>query len=260
MNGAQGTDRCISDYCCDAYNACQNQADCFACAFDQKTDKLSMVGKTNPSCFHNIRFQDYLRCVDHRRCFDLDPTTQYCGNGKREGTEKCDGADLGGATCSSVGAFMAGGQLKCATDCTGFDVSGCVKSDSCGNGQREPQTCQKSTGEGPCHATTTAGLTRRTASRMAVAVMGLCKRPSGSVIRGRWRGSTAMFLESRGTRGPRDAMPIRASTRQATAESSGRLARKDLRMCPWVLSPLRYRLARHMTFPASQSPLGRPLN
>jgi hypothetical protein len=49
-----------------------------------------------------------------------------CGNGRRDTCqsrqEPCDGADLGGATCASIG--YAGGTLRCLPGC-GFDVSGC---------------------------------------------------------------------------------------------------------------------------------------
>jgi hypothetical protein len=47
-----------------------------------------------------------------------------CGNGKKEGTEACDGTDLNGSTCISSG--FAGGVLSCRTDCASFDVSSCT--------------------------------------------------------------------------------------------------------------------------------------
>lgn len=61
-----------------------------------------------------------------------------CGNGVRDGTEVCDGADLGAATCASV-AGLASGTLACATNCQGYDLSDCY---SCGNGSIEgPEVC-----------------------------------------------------------------------------------------------------------------------
>ncbi len=49
-----------------------------------------------------------------------------CGDGVRDGTEACDGADLGGATCASVfGTTAPIGPLACRADCT-LDVSGCT--------------------------------------------------------------------------------------------------------------------------------------
>jgi hypothetical protein len=51
-------------------------------------------------------------------------TVPGCGNGVREGVEGCDGADIGGATCASLG-FNGGGTLGCTTGCA-FDTSGCA--------------------------------------------------------------------------------------------------------------------------------------
>lgn len=49
-----------------------------------------------------------------------------CGDGIRNGTEACDGADLGGATCASaLGKPAPIGPLACRADCT-LDVSGCT--------------------------------------------------------------------------------------------------------------------------------------
>ncbi|MCP4661340.1 MAG: hypothetical protein GY856_38545, partial [bacterium] len=52
-----------------------------------------------------------------------------CGNDVREGSEVCDGSDLGGQTCVSQGC-TGGGTLACSGDCGSFDLSGCL---SCGN-------------------------------------------------------------------------------------------------------------------------------
>ncbi len=47
-----------------------------------------------------------------------------CGNGVSDGDEQCDGADLAGTTCLSLG-FAAGGTLGCAAGC-GFDTGLCT--------------------------------------------------------------------------------------------------------------------------------------
>ncbi|MBI5133613.1 MAG: M23 family metallopeptidase, partial [Thaumarchaeota archaeon] len=52
-------------------------------------------------------------------------TPATCGNNIREGAEKCDGTDLAGNTCNSLG--YAGGDLRCLTDCK-FDESLCTTS------------------------------------------------------------------------------------------------------------------------------------
>jgi hypothetical protein len=53
------------------------------------------------------------------------PTPGSCGNGTIESPERCDGADLGGASCTSIG-YTLGGPLACTASCT-FDTSGCVR-------------------------------------------------------------------------------------------------------------------------------------
>lgn len=59
-----------------------------------------------------------------------------CGDGTREGPEQCDGADLGGATCASLGQGFNGGSLGCTSSCT-FDTRQCQSPQSCGNGVAE---------------------------------------------------------------------------------------------------------------------------
>jgi hypothetical protein len=54
-----------------------------------------------------------------------------CGNGVREGTEKCDGASLGGATCAGVLGTGYTGTLKCFSGLCTFDTSLCVAPCTC---------------------------------------------------------------------------------------------------------------------------------
>ncbi len=49
-----------------------------------------------------------------------------CGDGQKNGTEACDGTDLGEATCASVtGKSDASGSLACSSSCE-FDTSACT--------------------------------------------------------------------------------------------------------------------------------------
>jgi hypothetical protein len=50
-----------------------------------------------------------------------------CGNGLTEPGEACDGSDLNGYTCATVAAGFVSGTLDCKADCSGYDVSLCVK-------------------------------------------------------------------------------------------------------------------------------------
>lgn len=55
-----------------------------------------------------------------------------CGNNIIEGTEECDGTDLGGATCADVGC--SAGTVSCTLSCT-LDFSACTSCGPvCGNG------------------------------------------------------------------------------------------------------------------------------
>jgi hypothetical protein len=51
-------------------------------------------------------------------------TPVECGNGVIDGSDQCEGADLGGATCQGLG-YTLGGTLGCTAGCA-FDTSGCV--------------------------------------------------------------------------------------------------------------------------------------
>ncbi|MFN7133366.1 MAG: FG-GAP repeat domain-containing protein, partial [Myxococcales bacterium] len=59
-----------------------------------------------------------------------EPPPPRCGDGTVNGEDQCEGEQLGGATCQSLG-FVAG-TLSCASDCR-FDTSKCIR--TCGNGK-----------------------------------------------------------------------------------------------------------------------------
>lgn len=61
-----------------------------------------------------------------------------CGNGQLDTGEECEGSDLGGASCLTLGYFQ--GTLSCGQSCY-FDVSSC-RSTGCGDG-----ACQIDLGE-----------------------------------------------------------------------------------------------------------------
>lgn len=72
-----------------------------------------------------------------------------CGNGVKQGVEQCDGADLDGATCASLG-YTLGGALSCTSGC-GYDTLGCDSQASPATGQT---TCWDSSGASiPCAGT-----------------------------------------------------------------------------------------------------------
>ncbi len=64
----------------------------------------------------------------------VGPPPETCGDGIVQPGEQCDGDDLAGQTCQSMG--LAPGMLACNGSC-GFDLSGCGQPTSCGNGVRD---------------------------------------------------------------------------------------------------------------------------
>ena len=60
---------------------------------------------------------------------DTSSATPVCGDGEINGSEQCDGANLGGATCSSLG--HESGPLACTKDCI-YDLSMCFSPDGTG--------------------------------------------------------------------------------------------------------------------------------
>ena len=71
-------------------------------------------------------------CADDCGRFDTS-TCSNCGNGTRDMGELCEGSDIGGSTCTSIGMGFDGGTLRCNATC-GYDTSMCT---DCGNGRRE---------------------------------------------------------------------------------------------------------------------------
>ena len=57
--------------------------------------------------------------------FLINGVYAFCGNNIVDRGEACDGTDLNEMTCSSFAGFKSG-TLRCNSDCSGYDVSGCV--------------------------------------------------------------------------------------------------------------------------------------
>jgi hypothetical protein len=72
--------------------------------------------------------------IGSRQC-ELPAAPAICGNNKAEGGESCDGLDLKGETCKSLGFDT--GTLSCSGSCT-HDTSACAKTPPCGNGVVDP--------------------------------------------------------------------------------------------------------------------------
>ncbi len=86
-------------------------------------------GNTTPldGCGGNCNIEDGWDCHGQPSV-----CTKLCGNGTLDPGEQCDGALLGGQTCTSLGAGYTGGTLGCGQSCT-FDTANC-ELPTCGNG------------------------------------------------------------------------------------------------------------------------------
>lgn len=75
-----------------------------------------------------------LNCQSNCMNFDTSScgASATCGDNKINGTDLCDGDDMGGESCETQG--FQPGVLKCQPNCAGFDTSQCGASASCGDG------------------------------------------------------------------------------------------------------------------------------
>ena len=92
------------------------------------------------ACGDGVVYEGVEECDDGN---DLDPdecsnacVAAACGDGVLNGVEQCEGADLGGETCMSLGYFT--GDLACTDTCT-LDQAACT---NCGDGVKDDkETC-----------------------------------------------------------------------------------------------------------------------
>jgi hypothetical protein len=63
----------------------------------------------------------------------MPASTASCGNGKAEGDEQCDGSDLKGMNCMTLGMGSASSILKCNSRCA-FDPIMCRTGTGTANG------------------------------------------------------------------------------------------------------------------------------
>jgi len=108
---------------------------------DKARDKFDGGTKgVEESCFEKLEAKNDGPCVTFDDLTDMEAKADalvsnvvatlegnlpysFCGNSVVEGVESCDLADLGGASCTSLG--FASGTLACTAGC-GYDLSGCA--------------------------------------------------------------------------------------------------------------------------------------
>ncbi|MFC1611192.1 hypothetical protein ACFL6C_09545, partial [Myxococcota bacterium] len=124
--GCSGSDQPDTPY--QSYSVCGNNR-----IESGETCDRQDVGATCSSLGYG---QGELGCQSNCRDYDRSecgaPTT--CGDGTRQGVEKCDGDDLDSQTCQSLGYGV--GILRCRETCVDFDISDCGPPSGCGDNQR----------------------------------------------------------------------------------------------------------------------------
>lgn len=103
------------------------------CSFDthginplQQRDAAIPINSTDSATSFpdgNLIIVDAQHVIPDAKQYESD--AQYCGNGIVEGPEDCDGKELGGKTCVSLG--YTSGNLACAANCR-FDSAECLES------------------------------------------------------------------------------------------------------------------------------------
>jgi hypothetical protein len=178
-------------------NATKRAADLAKCStkfLDAFAKAQARFGVACPMVDPKEDFEAFLtQCTDDTIAAADGASLPACGNAAIDGAgEQCDGADLGGETCASLG--FSGGTLGCDAGCS-FDTSLCIQS-QCGNAAIDaPEQCDGadlngqscvSLGYAGGALTCTAGCAFETAScdRTALPVTGqvTCWDTAGAVI------------------------------------------------------------------------------
>jgi len=137
-NNPNTTDACIENKC--TYNSPEVNPSCTLTSQCNDNDSCTTDSCKLGACAHST----ITSCISNDECCPVGcnsntdndcAVTAVCGNGIREGTEKCDGTNLGGATCAGIMGVGYTGTLKCYSAGTAnackFDTSSCIPPCTC---------------------------------------------------------------------------------------------------------------------------------
>jgi len=147
-----GTLTCAAD--CRGYNESQCRFRCgdgfVQAAYGEVCDGANLGGET---CASRGYYEGDLACNANCGGFVVSGCTGFCGDGSVQTAhaEVCDGANLNGQSCVTLGWY--GGTLSCSVNCQTFGQAGCAAVGRCGDG-----TIQASYGE-VCDGSNLAGAT-----------------------------------------------------------------------------------------------------
>jgi hypothetical protein len=119
-----GEETCDSGTNNGAYGTCMPGCDALA---PRCGDGIIQVGEE--VCDDGLNNGSYGGCMP-----GCDARAPYCGDGVKNGTEACDGAAFGTATCATLAAPKDSGTLACTSNCLSILTTGCYE--YCNNSQQ----------------------------------------------------------------------------------------------------------------------------
>lgn len=131
-----GTLACSPSTCQFDTSACTT-----TCVENWSCTNWSSCNPTYNTTARSIQYSQNRSCTDANSCVakankppieqSCTPTTGQCGDGILQSGEQCDGALLGGATCTTIGKGFTGGTLACIPTTCQFVTSACTPTSAC---------------------------------------------------------------------------------------------------------------------------------
>lgn len=158
--GSTGTLRCSADCQSFVTTGCSKPTLCGNNAKDpgEACDGSQLAGAT---CEALVGKGSTGRVSCNAQCsgYDLSACSSpvTCGNHALDANEVCDGSLSAGITCEKIVGKGSVGQVRCASNCAGYDISGCTAAAECGNLRRETGEACDGTDFGSATCATTVG-------------------------------------------------------------------------------------------------------